>query len=232
MNRLLPLLVLVLAGNAWSQGLLSDSFDDAILDSAKWDTLLPFGNSSISVQNGILTSVNSGKILPKISVTGPITISGNFNLKSRSSAFQVSLRTDGQVPQNNPYGVLNGIQVGFLHDDTTGTGNQSSLIWVHEWGANYERSVATNYLAPVGLNVFENFAIIDDGSQISVFLNGVQVISALTNFSHGTKLGFAGRESLAGVSQTEIGEIQIVPEPSSLSLLALGAVVVALRKKR
>ena len=226
------ILALLCSASLKADVLFTDSFDGTVLDSSKWDVLLPFGNSSISVQNGILSSVNSGKILPKTSFTGPIAISGTFSLKSRSSVFQVALRSDGQVPANNPYGVLSGIQIGFLNDDTTGTGTQSSLIWVHEWGSNYERSVVKNYMTPVGLNVFENFNIVDDGYQISVFLNGVQVISAATDFSQGTRIAFAGRESLAGISQTDIGELQIIPEPSSLSLLALGGVLVALRRRR
>jgi hypothetical protein len=223
-------LALLCSASLKADVLLTDSFDGTGLDSSKWDVLLPFGNSSISVQNGILSSVNSGKILPKTSFTGPITISGTFNLKSRSSVFQVALRSDGQVPANNPYGVLSGIQIGFLNDDTTGTGNQSSLIWVQEWGSNYERSVVKNYLTPVGLNVFENFSIVDDGYQISVFLNGVQVISTSTNYTQGSRIAFAGRESLAGISQTDIGELQIIPEPSSLSLLMLGALGLASRR--
>ena len=87
-----------------------------------------------------------------------------------------------------------------------------------------------------------SFRITDTGSSVRVEFDGSLIVDYQSTFSIGGKVGFFSRESRdnfgPGPSRwegnTEILSAQIssVPEPSSLSLLALGGAVVALRRRR
>ena len=194
--------------------LLTDSFEGSTLDSAKWEALFPFSDSSISVQEGYLSSLNRGIILSKAQFVNPITVSGNFNLKYSHSLFQIILRSDGQYTSDLPYGVVNGVTVGFMN----------GVVWVDEYGISNVGHLWDDY-RNIGLDVFQSFSISDNGFEISVSLNGNQLFSVSTSFSPGSKVAFFGRENVYGPDRTDIGQIEIVPEPSSLSLLLVGGVV-------
>jgi len=210
--------------------LLQDSFDGNSLDVSKWNTLLPYSDSVVSVQDGLLRSISRGSVVTQSEfsdqISGPIMISGSFRLANAYSVFEVWLRSDGILIPGT-YGWVGGINVGFWSSP-------------NEWSTpglkiGYSDSTPNIFTDSITFNPDQvyNFNITDGGSWISVDVDGVRRATLLTQFSTGDKVALMGRQNLFGqVGQVDVFGLQIVPEPSSLSLLALGGLALAFKKRR
>jgi nitrogen fixation protein len=86
--------------------------------------------------------------------------------------------------------------------------------------------------APVSLpnNVWLEFRVIDDGSNVSLFLNDLTtpVITASTSFAPGTQIAFSNGWNDNTVN---LDYVTVVPEPASLALCGLAAVVLLYQRK-
>ena len=209
---------------------LQDSFDGNSLDVSRWNTLLPYSDSVVSVQDGFLRSISRGAVVTQSEfsdqISGPIMISGSFRLANSFSVFEVWLRSDGILIPGNSNGWVGGIMVGFWSGP-----NYWSSPGLKIGYSDLTPNIFTDSITFNPDQIY-NFKITDGGSWISVDVDGVLRATSLTQFSTGGKVALNGRQNLDGqVGQVDVFGLQIIPEPSSLSLLALGGVVVALGRK-
>jgi hypothetical protein len=235
MKRLLAVLVLALAGSAWSQTLFSDPFNGTVIDSSKWSVYLPFTNSTASVQGGALRSVNRGTIVANQDFTSPYILSGTFRHSSIYDVTSIYLRSDGQRTSTDVYGGLTGVGISFWSPyNYYGVGD------LHVGTSDDISSPVATYAQSFNWNVDYTFSILDTGESLNIKVTGADIspidwIVPIT-FSKGTKIALASRENAFHPSQTGVTDfldIQVsIPEPSSLSLLlAGGAVALAGRRK-
>jgi len=226
-------LVLVLAGNAWSETLFSDNFDGAVLDANKWNTTAPFLDSTLSVQDGYLSSLNRGIAITKDGFSGGYTVSGSFSLNSLYDIFNITLRSDGQITPSLSYGVVNGVTVGFWGGYGNGTPTGFGWVWADEYGTVNDGHLWTTDLV-IGEKTIRTFSIFDSGSSLTVSVDNQQLFSVATTFAPGDKIAVHGTASGPNLNpgRVDIFDIQVVPEPSSFSLLLAGGVVFAAVRRR
>lgn len=220
--------ILLFASVGKSELLLVDTFSGSTIDSAKWDQVIPFGNSSISVQDGYLKSVNRGTVVTKQSFQTPYVLTGTFRGLNDWDLSAIILRTDGQITSGDTNGGLNGLAIGFHTPPSIWSGG----------GLNITRSgIGLFYTFPLSFspNQDYDFQITDYGTSISVNINGQDLFALNTDFSSGSKIAFLSREP-QGAQQTESRLMQVqvtsVPEPSVLSLLAVGLGGLAIMRRR
>jgi len=247
MNKILILSLLALGYQSASAQLFVDNFDGSAIDSSKWDVITspytPAGTTgAVYVSGGNAFLVNRGTIITKSEFTSPYELTGRFRIETNRDRFAIFLRTIGT--STNPWKDQdNGIFINF-QGETWNNPNQA-WIGISEWSvgglidltAPYtnDSNCHLNQLASIDANIpsntWLNFKITDDGNHLSVYLNDLDnaLLSASTTFAPGSRIAF---NNGYGNCQASIDSILVVPEPSSLSLLVLGGVVVALRRRR
>jgi hypothetical protein len=214
-----------------------DSFNGNSLDSSKWKTLSPFSDSTVSVGNGGVNLVARGTIVTKTSFAAPYTLTGSFinqnnTAHSPYSVFLINFRSSGQILSSDPYGNLDGFQITLwpssASPDPVGLRllyNQTSLIGLDNF-----------HLNNAGHEYF--FSLVDTGDSITFDIDGVRYFTYSSTLSSGTQIGFASRETMQFPGSDYTGDVKIngvqvtssVPEPSSISLLMLGALGLACRR--
>ena len=229
------MLVLLGTGNAWSQTLFSDNFDGVVLDANKWNITAPFPDSTLSVQDGYLSSLNRGIAITKNGFSSGYTVSGSFSLNSLYDIFNITLRSDGQITPDLPYGMygsVNGVTVGFWGGYGNGTPTGFGWVWADEYGTVNDGHLWTSDLV-IGEKTVRAFSIFDSGSSLTVSVDDQVLFTVATTFAPGDKIALHGTASGPNLNpgRVDIFDIQVVPEPSSLSLLLAGGLV-ALAKRR
>ena len=237
MAKLFAVLVLIWAGKASSQTLFSDNFDGTVLDANKWNTSAPFLDSTLSMQDGYLSSLNRGIAITKDGFSVGYTVSGSFSLNSFYDIFNITLRSDGQITPDLPpgmFGSVNGVTVGFWGGYGNGTPTGFGWVWADEYGTVNDGHLWTTDLV-IGEKTIRTFSIFDSGSSLTVSVDNQQLFSVATTFAPGDKIAIHGTASGPNLNpgRVDIFGIQVVPEPSSLSLLlASGAAFGAARRRR
>jgi hypothetical protein len=243
MRRLLAVLVLALAGNAWSQVLLSDSFEERGLGNLRWNSYLPFPDSSLATFEidsdgninpiGYLRAVNRGTIFTRQGFSSPYVVSGIFKTASLFDVTTIDLRSDGERNPNNIFGGINGLSVTFWSP-----ANYWGVGGMHIYNSDGGEPFASTYARSFSPNIEYTFSILDTGDALTIDVTGSDISPfnwvVPTTFSAGSKVGFGSRHSHMGqTGVTDFLEVQIsVPEPSSVSLLLVGGLVALARRKR
>ena len=243
--RALSLFALLLSASLQAEVLFTDSFDGSAVDPNKWNTVLPFGDSSVTQSNGSLVQKNRGIAFINQSFNGPYELTGSFVKHTSYGIFGITLRSDGSLSSSDHYYEPNGLSIFFWGPANRPTPNDQGLGWVdirgavhgvYEWGNNVALADEQEHF----------FKITDYGTNIRIELDGTLLVDYQTSFSLGGQIGFDNSPSRDNFGSgparwegnTEIKSVQVstvVPEPSSVSLMALGAVVVValgnIRKK-
>ena len=209
-------LITITSGNA--QVLFEDSFGGTSLDTSKWEVVLPFESSSVSVNNGYVLSQDRGQIITKQSFGFPYTLSGSFSSSFSDDLIGVTLRTSGANLGRELWGAASGLGVGFW---------MAGFINMGESG--FDEIPGSRHSFAFELNQTYNFSIFDSGDSVTVKINGIEIMSVVTSYSTGSKIAFDSRQPGGNVSYSNI---QIVPEPSVLSLLAFGLSGLAMIRRR
>lgn len=198
--------------------LLNDTFDTPIAE--RWDTIRPFGGSSVTQANGNVTTVSRGILATTQAFEVPYVISGAFTMLWGAEHFNIALRTD--LIEVGQYGERSGIIVTFVND---GNG-----ICIHQYCSPIEnwRQLATT--GGNGFNLEANrsyaFEIVDTGSSVSVAVDGVNVLSAATSWGTGNRIALYSREMGAGtrIESIKVESITVPDGASTLVCLLLAAV--------
>lgn len=231
--RILLLPLLVVAIDVKANVLFFDNFDGTTLDTSKWDVVLPTGVASVSVQDGFLRSLNRGTIVTKQEFSGPFVVSGKFRTPAAFyDLTTITLRSSGALPSIPSHDRLEGLAIEIWSD-----GN-----YVTPWEIGATGATALLPSSPFGTladNAIHTFEIQDSGSSFTVSINGTEIFSRATSFSTGAKISFSSRERTTAVGsqpeltgQSDLLEIQVIPEPTSWSLLVAGVCGLACLRRR
>jgi hypothetical protein len=226
----LQFIILTTIAAAVHAQLLHDDFNGTSIDTSLWQVSTPFANSSMTESGGNAVFENRGRLLSVASLPTSLDITGRFEFTGNvHDQFQVVLRTNGAT--TNPSAEFdNGIHFKFaIESDTGDTSNQ---VYISDLSyPNPEVVLATGTFS-LSLNTFYNFRITDNGTNLALYINDLAhpFLTATDSNSYGSQLGLYNREgngSISAGSITQLDFINVVPEPSSLSLLVLGGFSVA-----
>lgn len=221
-----------------------DSFDGVSLDGAKWNTLLPYSDSSVSVGSGAVNLVSRGTIVTKTSFTTPYTLTGSFINQNNTdhsaySVFQIYFRTSGNYIPLDIYKSLDGFNISFWPMTAVG-GQEAIFLQIDNRESPYgETKIRTLEGKPFQLTTGREyfFSLTDSGTGFTFDVDGQRIFDYTSSVSFGSNVGFASRETMAN-NPTYTGDVLVkgvqvaVPEPSSLSLFVLGAVVFGVSSRR
>ena len=149
--------------------------------------------------------------------------------------FNIVLRSNGQIqttPDLVEYGVVGSVTVGFWGGQGGGA-TSIGLVWADEYGSINEGHL-WNYDLAIGEQTIRTFSIYDSGSAITVSVDSQELFSVTTAFAPGGKVALFGTNSGPNVDpgKVNIYQLEIVPEPSALSLLAVGLGGLAILRRR
>ena len=201
-----------------AQVLFEDSFGGTSLDTSKWEVVLPFESSSVSVNNGYVLSQDRGQIITKQNFGFPYTLSGSFSSSFSDDLIGVTLRTSGSNLGRELWGAASGLGVGFW---------MAGFINMGESG--FDEIPGSRHPFAFELNQTYNFSIHDNGNSVTVKINDIEIMSVVTSYSTGSRIAFDSRETGGNVSYSNI---QVVPEPSAVSLLAVALGGLAMMRRR
>ena len=229
LNRNLLLIAGLVLSASLSQGQgFTDTFTGSSVNSSIWNVSLPFSQSTVVQSDGSLTTTGRGTLSTVSGFFAPYTVSGAVTLNNGFEHFGITLRSDLTATTASglsEYDVLTGILVEFSAD-----GNQVSIQQIDQGNPNPPILVEANYDFAVGQ--LYDFFITDTGNNVSLAIDGYNLISANTTFSTGDQIAFQSREFSDTSSTLNFLSIEPTPEPSSLALLGLGiGGFIAMRKK-
>jgi len=221
---------------AYSQiQIINDDFNGTAINTSTWQVLAPMGDSSMTVLGGSAVFFQRGILISNENMPSSYEIEGRFAFTGGShDCFQINLRTDGALMQDY-FNFPNDVYVQFSRrggDDGDQTGNHN--VYIESYGATYGNYTFNN-------DAYCDFKIVDTGNLITLYLNDLVTpfLSLNSTAGSGHKIGIENRGYVPWWptfdNQVKLEFLKVttsIPEPSSLSLLALGAAVVALRRKR
>ncbi len=219
--KALPLIAafgFVLVAPLHSQTLLTDSFTGGTVDSTKWQTLLPFGGSSVTQSGGTVTLTERGTLLTQASFSGSIIISGSFTMNDHFEHFKVAARTDGSIPAGNGFAERTGIVFAFSND-----GDQISI---QQFSANGSTSIlaVTSYSMTTGQSY--DFTATLTGTSLALSVNGVALLSATDSTSTGNQIALFSRSGFGTSTSVDSISVSAIPEPSTYAAVS-GIMVLA-----
>jgi hypothetical protein len=226
--------------------LIVDTFDGSgDPDASKWTFTNPYPDSRVYQSGGNLNLLNRGTLFSKSEFGSYIEVSGSMKFTgSYKDNIRLFLRTDKYMtPSNASSQLTHGIQIGFA----PGYGGSISEFFGFPVGSDrpadpdgWEPLALTTGAGYFGMNVEETFKVTDDGFTINLFLRDMTtpVATATSTLRYGGYFAIQNREGGLGGSwesngsNVAINSLSIVPEPSALSLLAVGLGVVLRRRRR
>jgi len=202
--------------------LLFDDFDGASVNTGLWNPSSPFSQSQVSQSGGRLILVGRGGLDSVQSFPLSIQLNGNFRFTGTADHLAISLRSTGEFA--NSFAERYGIKVAFLQPDNT----------VHITQYQLDGSINVLAVEPYAYapNTDYEFRITDDGTTISLFMMGslTPTAQASSGYAPGNKISIYNRELAS--SQSEIGFINIVPEPQATVFVAMALSGLMFRRRR
>jgi hypothetical protein len=206
---------------------LSDNFNGSTVDTSLWNVILPFAQSQITESGGFLTTTGRGTLATVAGFDSPIIISGTVTLNNQFEHFNTMLRSDLSIwPPDAQFHELTGICVSFSADGhqisiQQFTPGQQNPIWLGIGSFNF--TVGQAY----------DFTITDDKTNITLSINGTELLSGTSTYASGDQIAFESREFSDTSSSLDSVSIQPVPEPSSMALICIGILsLIGLRKQK
>jgi hypothetical protein len=221
---------------------------NSLLDSGDWNVILPFQNKPIEWRSSITSGVQAigdslllteaGQVRSSQSYSQPYTFSGTFNGANRPI---IGLRSDA-TSFDQLWGEPNGIWIWFNGDASSWSNWQVNVHQSTDMNDPYRSWVDRIYTDPNPLPNLDfnnpiNFAITDWGNSIDININGSLYSSVnVSTLDFGGHVTFAswwpdGGPNGNGVLVSNLN-VQPAPEPSALSLIAVGLGAVTLLRRR
>ena len=216
--------------------IIVDTFDGSgDPDTTKWTFTNPYPDSGVYQSGGNLNLLNRGTLFSKSEFGSYIEVSGSMKFTgSDKDNIRLFLRTDKYMtPSNASSQLTHGIQIGFA----PGYGAGISEFFGFPAGSDkptdpdgWEPLASTTGSGYFGMNIEETFKVTDDGFTINLYLRDMAtpVATATSTLRYGGYFAIQNREGGLGGSwesngsNVAINSLSIVPEPSALSLLAVG----------
>lgn len=196
--------------------IISDNFNDGVIDSSTWQVILPFGVSSVVESSGSLTTTGRGTLATVADMPDSYSIAGEFTLNSSLEISRVNLRTDLSLhPGLGSYGERVGIWVTFHA--------ANGAVYIENGLGVGPIGVGHNYPWVIGQTY--SFSIIDDSQNVTVSINGIQEASLAISERAGDKIAFSSREFSSTSSTFDNIVISSVPDSGGsfgLLVLAIG----------
>jgi hypothetical protein len=204
---------------------LFDNFNGTSVNSSLWNVALPFSQSQVIESGGYLTTTGRGTLETVQGFNSPYTISGSVTLNNADEHFSTVLRTDLSVwPPDAQYHELNGINVVFSAD-----GDQISIQQFTPGQQNPIFLALTSYSFVVGQPY--DFTITDDETDITLSIDGTELLSGTSTYAAGDQIAFESREFSTTSSRLDFVQISPVPEPSSVVLTGVGFGLILIFRK-
>jgi len=200
--------VLMLLGGQGRAQVFSDNFNDAVLDTNKWEVQRPFCDSDVFLSSGNAVLLNRGLLQKVGEAPTSLVLRTRFKFTgSPHDQFRIVWRSDGDTSN-----VLNASRE-FIHcvrlsaqlpNSEIGPVGFILLDWTdHPTAHGIIALVQTNLQA----NTFYDVRIEDDGSEIKVFwgTNTIPLITGNRTNRYGSRLAFHNREGACGGSSISAG---------------------------
>src|SRR5438477_760398 len=188
--------------------LLHDDFNGTSIDTGLWQTSEPFPGSSITESGGDAIFVNRGRLITVGDYPAPVSITGAFSITGASSdEFKLMIRTDGTFVNDQFAESAKGFMVTFRSSSFFA----SDEVSIQEIGG----TAFSGWTGTLNLNTEYQFKVVDDGSNISLFLGDLSVPkAALTSSdSFGNKFVFYNREQIGSIMhQTKLDYVDVKPQ--------------------
>ena len=219
-----------------SQTLIED-FNGASLNTSKWSSFYPnFGNSDLVQSGGVMTFKN-GAFLNSVDQFNNPTITGKFSFTGWSyDRLKIIFRSNGSSIDSNWQTPIGGIGIQFTPSSNPDYGASKTIQF---WDFNSATQLAYTGFT-INMNTQYDFKIVDSGNLVSVYLNNsvTPTLTYSSTLSFGNYVQIGNREQAAGFGpppyyvQLDSVSISSVPEPSALSLLAIGLGGLAMLRRR
>jgi hypothetical protein len=242
-NKLLPLIAvsasLLTLGNSHAVTLLA-SFD---MDNGTGAATQPDGPAPVSGPAGVptvWTKVTSGGITPgengisfqNYSGSGFLDSRGSFNDLASDFVYQLNTNSGGDGVGN---WLVSGLTVGELYQmdfvmaDGTGFGAANTYDSVY---SVYDGNPGNNGSNVGSVNLLDSALLLPGGQYDGTWTEGVDFVTL--NFTANATTMYGLYSSNDASHHTGIGAVQVtvIPEPSSVALLALGGVALILRRRK
>jgi hypothetical protein len=195
--------------------LFNDSFGHRTVEYDKWHPHL--GRKGVSAEEGYLRLVNRGSVVTRREFNEPVEITfewrwidlGQWPLYSE--ILHVMLRTTGEHDLESPFEAKDGVCIGF--------NTVSNSVSVMAPGRKVLEST-TGDAAHLPSGTWHRIRILDDGKQVSVFVEGPNVeakskktpllVVPIPDGLPGKRIGFHNREYVAGINhESHIDNIEV-----------------------
>ena len=249
--RYIVVLTFALVSTLEADVLLTDAFNGSQLDDSKWNTFTspstPAGTSgSVSVGNDVVTLAHRGTLITKQDFLGGVDIVGRFRIDGPTERFMVWTRTTGA--STNPW-VDQDNGVYFLFQQETYGDTSNHWLGIGEWsvgGLNdptgsytsdqncFNSEIATKHNLFIPSNEWIDFRVTDDGYSVALYLNDLltPALTAASLFTAGNHISFNNGYGPGNAVSIDSIIVNSVPEPSALSLLAVGLGVLFRRSRK
>jgi hypothetical protein len=218
----------ILIGTTLSQSCIAsitifDDFNDGSLNASIWNMDLPFVESSFTEAGGKLTLNNRAIISTVSQITTPIKVSGTV-MGSRHDTIRIVTRTDLSV-ENAYFNEIAGLKFSFHYDSNT--------VHIHDSLGNTIGEQPYTF----STSQWYDFEITDDGTNVSWSIDGVSLLSGVSNYSGGNFVAVHNREvnrgwAIPSTSSFDSFSILGIPEPSRALLSMIGLILIGSRASR
>lgn len=213
--------------------LLNDDFNDGNINPALWQTFTPFSDSSVLEAGGQLVFQNRGRVLTAMSFGSTVDLRGRFAFTGSSyDSFEVNLRAN----YNSQFGFTRGISASFrIQEDT---GNLLNNVAINDTASVVGGTIGVATF-PISHGTFYDFRFTDDGTHLALYVSdlGSPLLAVTYTMSYGNWIGLGNREGAGGGSfisagsEVRLDSISLVPEPTSPTILLIGASGILFRRR-